>query len=169
MVDLKESLLQRVEAAHHLPFASLRMQSSTDASVESVAIHYAVLDSHGDSVADVRKRSDMLCDLEDEGWIRAEYPTDVDLEDYIEFYESNVYKELCQMVEQNAGKEGFVLDKAVIVKGTFTLDVDEKGSPNSKSYHGHTHGDDCGCGGDHSHSHSHSHGDDCGCGGHDHK
>lgn len=166
--ELKFDLLVRIEDAIKLPFVSLRMHSSTNAEAESVAMHYVVLDQLTDSVAEVRRRSDLLCDLEDEGWIMAEYPADGDLEveDYMEFFESDVYKEFLALVANGAKRPEFIYDEAVVVKGIFTLDVDEAGSPKSKPHshsHGHSHGEGCGCGG-----HGHHHHDGGCCGNHKH-
>ena len=73
------------------------------------------------TMEEAKQIGEALLHLEDKGIITLDYEVKLENYDYVEYRNSDLYKEFKKTVAEGAGKEGFLCDTAVLDMGSMAL------------------------------------------------
>lgn len=122
LTESEQELLVELYRAPRFPIVRLELHNSEEPELVNTALNYVRLTDPADSMEAVKARAELLRGLMEKGLVFIDYTTCVWVAgDYDAYYRSNIYKMLCHMVMESAGKPGFVFNLPYMRKGYASL------------------------------------------------
>ena len=122
LTDQEKELLLAMKESKRYPIARFELHSSKEPTFRSIVLNHVKITEPGDSMELVKARGALLADLARRGIIHLCYTLRVTARsDFEIYYQSDIYRILCQMAEEGRQQPGFLLDTPYIRRGVATI------------------------------------------------
>lgn len=118
--------ISNIKNSKRFAVTRFELRSSTEPDLISTALNYVHLENPNESMETVKKRSALIEKMYHDGLINVCYHLPLSARsDFQVYLDSDVYHQLCQLVEDGKQKPDFLFDTAYLKRGVIT--VTEKG------------------------------------------
>ena len=119
LLTAKESdFLSLLETNKVLPVVQYVMKSTVESTFECIALPPVYLTNKDNSLEEVKERGEMIQKLYDMELIEIDFSTPVSSFSYDDYEQADVYTLLKNTIADAVGKPGFLVDHAVMLKGS---------------------------------------------------
>lgn len=122
LTNREKELLKAIHEVPRFPIARFELRSTKQRELLSFALKHVYLTDPEASMEQVKADSAALEHLSQEKLITLDYALAVTVKkDYDVYFESELYKQFCEMVEEGKKKPGFLFDTPAIRRGVAKL------------------------------------------------
>lgn len=115
-------LLREIEDSRRFPIVRFELKSSKEDDLISTALNHVRITDAEDSMEKVKALSAILLSLDEQALVDINYNVFLTARsDYQVYYDSKLYKMLCQMAEEAKARPEYLFDIPSIKKGVVTL------------------------------------------------